>query len=704
MSPRVRRIRQAFVASTTLRTMAQQLIQDRTVAGYAGVESYARAHSKEDAGALAWLVVGYAHVLDHEYPKAIEPLNRAKPLAGDLGDYVAYYLGTCYLQTGHQAEGLAALANFATTYPDSLLVRDAHLSYANALLTENRAAEAAELLEKDRLPARSDIEFALGKAYAILKQYPKASEAFANVYFNMPLSAEADPANDELKKLPIAYQPTPVQHKTRAELLMKAKHWNDAVDEYRELAVRATPENRPAAELALADALHRSGRNREAKAEVINLTATTPEQSAQRLYILAEVAWSSDDNSTFYSTVDQLRQAMPTSPWLEQALLLVANLHLVHHEPDQALDAFRELQQRFPNGSRASYAHWKAAWLTMRLHRTDEAKKEFEEQIAIYPNGNETSNALYWRARLAEEENQPEMARAFYQKLSDRYRNYYYAELGRERMKKLPESSSQPGEYPLLDRIPPLDHAEKVTLEEAPAEDLHLQKAKLLGNGGLVDFAVRELQAAASDDKGNWELAETAQIYTDTGHYDRAIEVMKRSVPSYFAVDIPMLPREYWEALFPRPYWSDLKRFSTANSLDPYLVASLIRQESEFNPLAVSRANAVGLMQLLPKTGKLVAHQESLKRYSASQLFTPTVNLELGTRYFKGMVDQFGGSFEHALAAYNAGSDRVEEWMGQGPYRDSPEFVESIPFTETREYVQAIMRNASVYRQLYGTP
>ena len=115
MSPRVRRIRQAFVASSTLRPMAQQLIQDRSPAGYAGVEAYARAHSKEDAGALAWLVVGYARVLDHDCPRAVDPLNRAKPLAGDLGDYVGYYLGTCYLQTGHQAEGLAALANFETT-------------------------------------------------------------------------------------------------------------------------------------------------------------------------------------------------------------------------------------------------------------------------------------------------------------------------------------------------------------------------------------------------------------------------------------------------------------------------------------------------------------------------------------------------------------------------------------------------------------
>jgi len=685
--------------------MAQQLIQDRGPAGYAGVEAYARAHAKEDAGALAWLVVGYAHFLDHEYAKAIEPLNRAKPMAGDLGDYIAYYLGTCYLQTGHQAEGLAALANFETTYPDSLLVRDAHLSYANALLTEGRASEAVELLEKDRLPARSDFELAIGKAYAAMGQGVKASEAFANVYYNMPTAPEADAAYTELKKISSAAPATMAQRKTRAELLVKARRYSDAADEFRELASHATSENRAAVELELADALHRSGRNREAKAELTTLPGATDDQKAQRLYILGEVAWASDENEAFYRTVDELRQTAPTSSWLEAALLSVANLHLVHHEYQQALDAFRELQQRFPKGSKASYAHWKTAWLTLRMGRNDEAKKLFEEQIEMYPAGNEANAALYWRARLAEEDNQPGMARAFYEKLSERYRNYYYAELGRQRLKKLPEETDPPGTYPLLERIAPLEHAEKITLVEPPADDLHLQKAKLLGNGGLIDIAVRELQAAAADDGGkSWAPAETAQLYTDTGHYDRAIEVMKHSVPSYFAVDIPMLPREYWEALFPRPYWSDLKRYSVANGLDPYLVASLIRQESEFNPLAVSRANAVGLMQLLPKTGRAVAHHESLRRYNSSDLFTPAINLELGTRYFRGMVDKFGGSFEQALAAYNAGSDRVEEWMGQGKYRDAPEFVESIPFTETREYVQAIMRNANVYRQLYGAP
>jgi soluble lytic murein transglycosylase len=685
--------------------MAQQLIAERTPAGYSGVEGYARAHSKEDAGALAWLVVGYAHFLDHDCVKAIEPLNRAKPMAGDLGDYISYYLGTCYLQTGRKAEGMAALANFEANFADSLLIRDAHVSYANALLSDGRTTEVAELLGKDRIPARSDVELAIGKAFAALGQTAKASDAFSNVYYNMPTSADADAANAELKKLSIATQPTTAQRKTRADLLMKARRYSDAADEYRELATHASPEERPALELALADAMHRGGKNREAKAELSSLSGATPEQSAQRLYILAEVAWASDQNDLFYQTVDQLRQTAPTSPWLESALLSVANLHLVHHEYDQALDAFRELQQRFPKGAKASYAHWKAAWLTLRMGRNDDAKKLFEEQIAAYPGGNEANAALYWRARLAEEDNDPTMARAYYQKLSDRYRNYYYACLARERLQKLPAGSDPPGAYPLLDRIPPLEHGDKITLTEPPPDDLHYQKAKLLGNGGLVDLAVRELDKAASDDEDkSWLPAETAQLYIDTGHYDRAIEVMKRSVPSYFAVDLPNLPREYWEALFPRPYWTDLKKFAVANDLDPYLVASLIRQESEFNPVAVSRANAVGLMQLLPRTGKLVAHQVELKRYSSSQLYTPTVNLQLGTHYFRGMVNQFGGSFEHALAAYNAGTDRVEEWMGQGKYRDTAEFVESIPFTETREYVQAIMRNASVYRQLYGTP
>ncbi|MGA6982361.1 MAG: transglycosylase SLT domain-containing protein [Candidatus Sulfotelmatobacter sp.] len=704
VSPRVRRMRQAFVASTSLRPMAQQLLQDRTPAAYAGVQAYARAHSKEDAGALAWLVLGYAHVLDKDYAKAIDPLSRAKLHAGDLGDYVAYYLGVSYLQTGRTAEASAALSDFARAHPDSLLVRDAEVSHADILLTEGQSTEAATLLERIRKPIRSDVEFALGRAYAAGGENTKAAEIFANIYYTLPASAEADGAYAAMKNLPNVPAPAVGQLQIRAEGLISHHRYADAAEEYRSLVNQVAATDRAKVELTLADALHRSGKNRDAKQILSSLTDLPPELNAQRLYLLGQIAWAANDNDTFYRTVDELRQADPRSTWLEQALLSAANLHLVHHEYDQALDAFREAQQRFPDGPRASYMHWKAAWLTFRQGRTEDAKKAFEEQIALYPTGGETPAALYWRARLSEEDNQPAMARAFYQKLSDRYRNFYYAELGRERLKHLPPGPSDAvTQYALLDRVPAIDASVKVPDSEPPQDELHVQKAELLANGGLIDFAVRELQAAAATDGGSWAPAETAQLYVETGHYDRAIEYMKHSMPNYFALDIPDLPRKYWEILFPKPYWTDLKQNSEANGLDPYLVASLIRQESEFNPNALSHANAVGLMQLLPKTGKVVAKEVKLKRYNASQLYTPAVNLELGTRYFRGMVDKFG-SFEYALAAYNAGSDRVDEWLAQGKYRDPQEFVESIPFTETREYVQAILRNASVYKQLYGTP
>ncbi len=703
-SPRLKRMRSAFVGSTTLRPMARQLLQDRTPAAYAGVEAYARKHAKEDAGALAWLVVGYSHVIDHDYPKAIDPLTRAKPLAGDLGDYVTYYLGNSYLQTGRTAEAISTLGDFDKNFPDSFLTRDVRVIYATALVASGQSQGAIVLLEKERLPTRSDLELVLGRAYAGAGQPAKAAIIFHNLYFTMPLSAEANQADGELRRLPASavVAPTTGERQIRAGLLLKGKRYSDAADEYQKILSESNASDRPAIQIAMADALRRADRTREAKQTLTAIPNSSPEINAERMLALGEILRAANDDDGFLKTVDQLRQAAPTSPWLEQALLEAGNIYLLRRDYEHAIDSYRELQQRFPAGSHASYAHWKASWLTLRMGRNAEAEKDFDEQISLYPGFGETPAALYWRARLAEEDNDPAMATAFYQKLNTRFRNYYYGVLAQQRLAKI-KLDGDPPHYALLDRVTPLATGTKVAAEELPADDLRVQKAHLLENGALFDLAVRELKAAEQEDQGNWANAEIVRMYDEAGRYDIAIEVLKRAVPDYFAVDLSSLPRTYWEALFPKPYWPDLKKFSEANNLDPYLVASLIRQESEFNPNAVSHANAVGLMQLLPKVGKGVAKQQKLKRFTTAQLFTPAINLQLGTHYFRGMVDQYG-AFEYALAAYNAGTNRVDDWRTIGKYRDPQEFVESIPFTETREYVQAILRNANVYRQLYGAP
>jgi soluble lytic murein transglycosylase len=736
-SPRFRRIHQAFVASATLKPMARQLLQDRTPAAYAGVESFARKHSSEDAGSLAWLAVGYARFLDHDSARAVDALNRAKPKAGEIGDYVAYYLAASYLQSGRTPEAVAALSAFDETFPQSLLLRDAHVLYANALLTDNRAKEAAALLETDREPIRADLELALGRAYAATGDPAKAVAVLRHLYFTLPLSPEAAAAQSELQKLattPGISPPTFAERKTRADQLARAKKFQEAADAYRDLLRDATPTDKPGIQLALAEALQHSGQSREAKQLLDSVSVTSTEIAAERLYDIGEMQRAANDDDGFLRTVDQMRQTAPTSTWLQQALLYAANIYLLRRDYDKAIDAYRELEQRFPTGPRAPYAHWKVAWLSLRQGRTAEAKTGFEQQIALYPDGTEVPAALYWRGRLAEEDGDTAMASAYYQKISDRFRNYYYGALARDRVSKLKAAPSvaqskgaapnalppsadpsnadppaadppnaDPPHYAILDHVPPMSGISVVKDDTPPEDNLRVEKARLLENGGLLDFAVRELKAAAEDDKGSWLPAEIARMYQDVGRYDIAVETLKRAIPNYFAVDLPAMPRSYWEALFPKPYWPDLKKFSSANGLDPYLVASLIRQESEFNPNAVSNKNALGLMQLLPKVGKGVAKQQKLKHFSPPQLFTPAINLQLGTRYFRSMVDQFGG-FEYALAAYNAGDDRVKDWQSAGKYRDVQEFVESIPFTETREYVQAIMRNANVYRQLYGTP
>lgn len=701
---RFRKMHRAFVSSATLKPMALQLLQNRAPAAYSGVEAYARRHNTEDSGSLAWLAVGYAYFLDHQYTKSIDSLNHAKTHAGEIGDYVAYYLASSQLQSGHTAEAMASLSKFDDNFPESLLIRDAHVLYAGALISANGSKEAVALLEKDREPIRADVELTLGRAYEAAGDPAKAAAVLKHLYTGLPLSFEATVAESELQKLSTTAGITPIsfgEQKSRADALARAKRFTEAADAYRNLLRTATPADKPEIQLAYAEALHHSGQEREVKPLLNSVDTTSPEIAARRLWDIGELQRAANDDDAFLRSVDQIRQVAPTSPWLQQALLYVGNIYLLRKDYDKAIDAYREIETRFPGGPRAPYSHWKAAWLSLRQGRNADAKTGFEKQIETYPDSSEVPAALYWRGRLAEEEGDVAMASAYYQKISDRFRNYYYGPLSRERLSKL--EVSDPPHYAILDRVPPISGIEAITDDAPPEDNLRVEKAHLLENGGLLDFAIRELKAAAEEDKGSWLPAETARMYQDAGRYDAAVETLKRAVPNYFAVDLSTLPRSYWEALFPKPYWPDLKRFADANGLDPYLVASLVRQESEFNPGAVSNKNALGLMQLLPRVGKGVAKQEKLKHFSPPQLLTPTINLQLGTRYFRAMVDQFGG-FEYALAAYNAGDDRVKDWQSAGKYRDVQEFVESIPFTETREYVQAIMRNANVYRLLYGTP
>ncbi|MCU1310164.1 MAG: Lytic transglycosylase, catalytic [Candidatus Angelobacter sp.] len=698
---RTRRMKQAFVASSDLKPMAQQLLDSRSKAAYSGVERYAKKHADSDPGALAWLVLGYARLQDGDNGKAIDALKNAKPHARELSDYVDYMLAQAYRNNGSPKDVILVLSGFAKQYPDSVFVRDASVIYANALMATNSHEQAVEVLESQRKPVRADIELALGRAYAGGAQNDKALAVFRKLYYEMPLSPEADEAGVYLRKMAGSDgYGTPELRKSRADLLARGKRYWQAISEYQQLVSDSTGHPVPSVQVALANALYKNDRQSEAKQILLGMMDAHDEVNAQRLYLLGEIARSADDDASQSASIDELRRSAPQSGWLQEELLSAGNKFLLRRNLEQAAAMYAELTQRFPEGKYGSSAHWKAAWLSYRLGKTADAKKQFEEQISLFPNSNEVPNALYWRARIAEDEHEIGKARAYYLKLSARFRNYYYAILARERLPELKRVELE--DDALLGKVPDAQQQAPVVESADGVTDVRLQKARLLSNGALFDLAIKELQPAVNEGDKPWAIGEIVRLHQEAGRPYTALQMLKRALPTYFAVDMSTLPKSFVEALFPRPYWQDLKSNSVANGLDPYLVASLIRQESEFNAGAVSHANAYGLMQLLPTVGKKVAQQVKLKPFSTARLLEPSANLKLGTRYFRDMISENGGKVEYALAAYNAGSNRVADWLAGGGFRDVPEFVESIPFTETRDYVQAIMRNVAVYKKVYG--
>ena len=697
---RLRHIKRVFVASADLKPMAQQLLENRSAQAYAGVEEYAHRHRKDDAGPLAWLVLGYAHYLDKDNGKARDSWAHAQPLEPVLGDYLDWLRASAWQGDGNSGEVQKSLDKFEEKYPDSIHLHDVILLYGNALIANGKPQEAIAYFEKHRAPETPDVEFALSNAYQAEGMKEKASEILRKIYFEMPVSEQAALAALALQS---RGESRPVgsfeQRYKRADLLMKSHRFGDAVNEWSLLAEQAPGERMPAVQTQFGAALYKLRKRDDAERlfeGVLQNQSATPDSKAQSLYYLAEIARDKDDRSKHDDYLGQLRTLAPESSWFHEALLSSGNMYMLKGDFETGAKYYSEIYQRQQNGRFSPYAHWKTAWLTYRVGRRDDAKRLFDEQIALYPSSAEVPAAIYWRGRIAEEEDDKPVARAYYQKLSENYRYFYYANLARERLTKI--GFDDIGDPDVLDKLPTPASPPKTW--EPPADNVRVQKSQLLANAALYDFAVKELQASAPAN-APWMARALADLFNDSGSYIRAIESLKRAVPGYFSSEISQIPRPVWEGLFPKPFWEELKRDASQNHLDPYLVASLIRQESEFNPSAISPANAMGLMQLLPQVGKGLAREMKIHHFSTDQLLTANTNLLLGTRYFKHMVDHYDGQVEYALAAYNAGEDRVDDWRKNGNFKSVEEFVESIPFTETREYVQAIMRNAVLYKLLY---
>jgi len=692
-----RRLSSAFIASAQLRPMAQQLVLTRSAAAYAGVNAYAAGHPGE-AAAAAELSIGHAYMLDHRYADSESAFHRAGGTNAVLADYADFLQAQAAVQGGRPQDAIPLLDHFADRHPGSLFVNQAPTALANAYLASGNAGAAVHTLEPLRTSQSPvDFRYALAKAYQASGNAAQASTLYRDIYLDDPLSPEATGAKTQLTAMNLALSPG--ERKQHADAMFNAKQFVEAETEYRSLQKSDDGLSQPDRDaLEIYAAVCDLRLKKLNKSDVEHLPVTGDDSAALKLYMQSELARNEGKLSEHDDIVQQLIARYPQSRWLEEALYSGGNMYLIKQDDANAAVQYLSLVQHFPRSTYAPSAHWHAAWLNYRMRHFPEAARLFDEQITSYPAGSEIPGALYWRGRLYEDiEHDVSQALNYYRTLNTAYVNSYYAMLGRQRIAVIGERA-QATPSPVLASVRVLD--DPGLTDQLPENDPHLIKARLLANAALNEYIRPEIQLSPTS--GQWGAYAEAAIYQSFGENTRAIQAMKRSKIPFFSLPVDDVPMAYWQLVFPRPYWQALEADAKANGLDPFLVASLIRQESEFNPEAVSRANAYGLMQLLPSTGKSIAKKEGDKHFTTAELLDPTTNLQLGTIDLRHSIDRYNGQIEYALAAYNAGDSPVHQWMSTNNYKDIAEWVESIPYTETREYVQGILRNRELYRAVYA--
>jgi soluble lytic murein transglycosylase len=690
----------------TLDALARAYRDSPSPARRGSILRYAAAHGKDQSGALAHFALGMATFEDKDYPTAIENLKKAQPRLPKLNDYIAYYLGAARAETGDFSSVTREISPLrATTTPSPLAARGTLLE-ARALTESGTPDEAIRLLRQRYadLP-QPDADLALAFGYAAAREPARAAEYYQRVYYGYPESEAATRAGAALvtlrETMGASYPPPPArQMLERANRLLELHDYHRARSEFEALAPQLPGLERDQARVRMGAADFLRNDVSAAYHYLKSLNVAESEADAERLHYLAECARKLQDDDEMIGLVSRLGKVYPQSPWRFKALISAGNRFLLSNQPDKYESLYRACYQSFPAEPLASYCHWKVAW-NAYLRRARDTAELLREQIERYPSSIQTGAAIYFLGRMAESRKEFAAARACYTKIAELYPNFYYAGLARERLAQPSLVTAGPSEpmAQFFNRIAFPRRARPESLQANPITKLRLERARLLKSAGFPDWAEAELRFGARTDGQPHVLAMELARSADSPY--QALRYMKGLARDYLAMDFEDAPVQFWELLFPMPYRSQLERHAKQQGLDPFLLAALIRQESEFNPKAVSRAHAYGLTQVMPSTGRQLARRSGIRRFNNGMLFQPDTNLRLGTSHLRSLLDQWGGKWELTLASYNAGKTRVNEWLTWASYEEPAEFIETIPFTETREYVQAVLRNAAIYRRLY---
>ncbi|MEX2282422.1 MAG: transglycosylase SLT domain-containing protein [Gemmatimonadota bacterium] len=415
--------------------------------------------------------------------------------------------------------------------------------------------------------------------------------------------------------------------------------------------------------------------------------ASTVSSAAEALYLAGRSQYRGGDEADGRRTLIEVAKRFPTHPIAAQALFLAGDLAQDEQQLAQATEFFEQATQAGPHTEPAGIAHMRLAGIALAAGNKDLALKRFEDYAAAFSTGVRHQQAVFWVGRTRLDLGQRDTAQSRLRQARDLDPYSYYGLRAAELL----------GQSVFTDR---LGESPTTPARTSGRTEAGLNRIDIMRQVGWNEAATFEQDRVRRHFDGN-----VPALYSLAEGLNRR---NRASVGITIARELYRAAGSVWNTrllriAYPFPYRDLIVKQATSRGIDPHFMVALIRQESAFNPTAVSSAGAMGLMQVMPTTGRGLARTFGIKRFKSSMLHDPDINVRMGAKFLADMMKSWKNRPDYVLAAYNAGPSRMARWVHFQEAGDPDLFLERIPYDETRDYVRVVQLNARIYERLYGS-
>lgn len=615
---------------------------------------------------------GYCFVKLGQYQQGVTRLKGLETQLPELGDYVLYFQGAGYENLADYTNSALMFNKILTQYPDSGLKKKTLARLGNIYTQSGDYANSERIFkslsaeEKNR-SLKASYLYGLGEALEKQGKYGESLKVYKSIWVQYPETKSSSEAYTKLNSISSSqgtvFQPSQSDYLERANILFDKSSWSSALSNYRKLNSQSS-DVRTNMGIALVNMRQLN------EAESILKNINSPRSLFWRGKLKTKQGLDSEASLVYI----QIHNQFPSSPLAPEGLYNAARLYQVNNQTQQAIKTYDLLIRSYPRNKYAEDGAWNLGWIYYRKGQYREAHGTF----SAFTNSDSSfnaSNAKYWKARTLEKQGKHDEAHMQYRELAGSTTPTYHTYLAQKKS----------GYTPTFTNISP----ESVTL--GPKATQRKNKAQMLINLGMPEEAQLEIVAMEDEANTKEELVIVSLLYSEVDDYYQSIKVAQ-------GLGLPQANR----LSYPKGFKEFVGPYSKKYGVDELLVYSIIREESRFQKDVVSPADAVGLMQLIPPTARTVARQIGINGFSTAMLTIPRINIEMGIFYFKQVLDKFNGDVELALASYNAGPHRAADWKTRFYGLEKDEFIEEVPFRETRNYIRRILRSYGAYKAIYG--